>query len=105
MCGTMECKITGKVRSGREARVRAVAPGAKRQSGVDFPGAVAPGAKRIWGLAPEGAESMIMTGARLFASLLKAYGVSHVFFMDAVLRRALAEMEDFGITRVLGHSE
>jgi acetolactate synthase-1/2/3 large subunit len=46
-----------------------------------------------------------MTGARLFASLLKAYGVSHVFFMDAVLRRALAEMEDFGITRVLGHSE
>ena len=46
-----------------------------------------------------------MTGARLFAQTLKAYGVSHVFFMDAVLRRALAEMEDFGITRVLGHSE
>src|SRR5512134_2797893 len=46
-----------------------------------------------------------MTGARLFAHTLKAYGVSHVFFMDAILRRALAEMEDFGITRVLGHSE
>ena len=46
-----------------------------------------------------------MTGARLFAQTLKAYGVSHVFFMDAILRRALAEMEDFGITRVLGHSE
>src|SRR5687767_2104953 len=46
-----------------------------------------------------------MTGARLFAQTLAAYGVSHVFFMDAVLRRALAEMEDFGITRVLGHSE
>ena len=46
-----------------------------------------------------------MTGARLFAQTLKAYGVSHVFFMDAVLRRALAEMEDFGITRILGHSE
>src|SRR3954453_15407195 len=46
-----------------------------------------------------------MTGARLFARMLQAYGVSHVFFMDAVLRRALAEMEDFGITRVLGHSE
>src|SRR3954465_6330701 len=46
-----------------------------------------------------------MTGARLFARMLKAYGVSHVFFMDAVLRRALAEMEDFGITRILGHSE
>ncbi len=46
-----------------------------------------------------------MTGARLFAQILKAYGVTHVFFMDAILRRALAEMEDFGITRVLGHSE
>ena len=46
-----------------------------------------------------------MTGARLFAQTLQAYGVSHVFFMDAVLRRVLAEMEDFGITRVLGHSE
>ncbi len=46
-----------------------------------------------------------MTGARYFARTLKAYGVTHVFFMDAVLRRALAEMEDFGITRILGHSE
>jgi acetolactate synthase-1/2/3 large subunit len=46
-----------------------------------------------------------MTGARLFARMLQAYGVTHVFFMDAVLRRALAEMEDFAIARVLGHSE
>ena len=46
-----------------------------------------------------------MTGARLFAQTLAAYGVTHVFFMDAVLRRALAEMEDWGITRILGHSE
>ena len=46
-----------------------------------------------------------MTGARLFARILQADGVRHVFFMDAVLRRALAEMEDFAITRVLGHSE
>ena len=46
-----------------------------------------------------------MNGARLFAHMLKAYGVSHVFFMDAILRRALAEMEDVGIKRVLGHSE
>ncbi|RPI42564.1 MAG: thiamine pyrophosphate-binding protein [Betaproteobacteria bacterium] len=46
-----------------------------------------------------------MTGARLFAQTLKAYGVSHVFFMDAVLRRALAEMEDCNIVRILGHSE
>ena len=46
-----------------------------------------------------------MNGARLFAQLLQAYGVTHVFFMDAVLRRALAEMEDTNIVRVLGHSE
>jgi acetolactate synthase-1/2/3 large subunit len=46
-----------------------------------------------------------MKGSRLVAHLLKAHGVTHVFFMDAVLRRALAEMEDFGIARILGHSE
>ena len=46
-----------------------------------------------------------MTGARYFARLLQAHGVTHVFFMDAVLRRALAEMEDTGIQRILGHSE
>ncbi len=46
-----------------------------------------------------------MTGARLFGQILKSYGVSHLFFMDAVLRRALAAMEDTGIKRVLGHSE
>lgn len=46
-----------------------------------------------------------MNGAKLFARMLQAYGVTHVFFMDAVLRRALAEMEDTSITRVLGHSE
>jgi len=46
-----------------------------------------------------------MTGARLIAQMLKAYGVSHVFFMDAILRRALAEMDEVGIRRILGHSE
>jgi acetolactate synthase-1/2/3 large subunit len=46
-----------------------------------------------------------VNGARYLARLLQAYGVTHVFFMDAVLRRALAEMEDTGITRILGHSE
>jgi acetolactate synthase-1/2/3 large subunit len=46
-----------------------------------------------------------LTGARVFARMLEAYGVTHLFFMDAVLRRALAEIEDFNITRVLGHSE
>ena len=46
-----------------------------------------------------------MTGAKYFTRMLEAYGVTHVFFMDAVLRRALAEMEDTKIDRILGHSE
>jgi len=46
-----------------------------------------------------------MTGARYIAEMLRAYGVTHVFFMDAILRRALAEMEQVGIKRILGHSE
>jgi acetolactate synthase-1/2/3 large subunit len=46
-----------------------------------------------------------MTGAKYFAKLLEAYGVTHIFFMDAILRRALAEIEDTNIVRVLGHSE
>lgn len=46
-----------------------------------------------------------MTGARLFGQVLKSYGLTHLFFMDAVLRRALAQMEDTGIHRILGHSE
>jgi len=37
--------------------------------------------------------------------VLKSYGLTHLFFMDAVLRRALAQMEDTGIHRILGHSE
>lgn len=46
-----------------------------------------------------------ITGARYLAEALKHLGVTHVFFMDAVLRRALVEMEQVGITRVLAHSE
>ena len=46
-----------------------------------------------------------MTGARFFAQMLQAYGVTHVFFMDAILRRMLAELETTGIKRILGHSE
>ncbi|WP_247411505.1 thiamine pyrophosphate-binding protein [Bradyrhizobium sp. 150] len=51
------------------------------------------------------AQPKTMTGGRFIAETLKAQGVSHVFFMDAILRHALTEMEDLGIKRVLGHSE
>src|SRR5690554_6027419 len=46
-----------------------------------------------------------MTGGRFIAEAIKAQGISHVFFMDAILRRALTEMEEVGVKRILGHSE
>ncbi|MFN0005288.1 MAG: thiamine pyrophosphate-binding protein, partial [Burkholderiaceae bacterium] len=54
---------------------------------------------------PERVLNSKMTGAKFFAQMLQAYGVTHVFFMDAILRRMLAEIEDTSIVRVLGHSE
>jgi acetolactate synthase-1/2/3 large subunit len=45
------------------------------------------------------------TGARFLAETLKGYGVTHVFFVEAILRKTLVELEDLGIRRVLTHSE
>ena len=47
----------------------------------------------------------VLTGGAFIAQTLHAYGVDHVFFVDAILRRALIEMEPLGIRRVLTHSE
>ena len=46
-----------------------------------------------------------VTGARYLAEALKQVGVTDVFFIDAVLRRTLIELEQVGIGRVLAHSE
>ena len=46
-----------------------------------------------------------MTGAKYLADTLKAYGVSHVFLVPAVLRKSLAEMDMVGIKRVVTHGE
>jgi len=45
------------------------------------------------------------TGARFLAETFKGYGVTHVFFVEAILRRTLVELEDLGIRRILTHSE
>lgn len=45
------------------------------------------------------------TGASWLAKSLAARGIDHVFFIDAILRRSLVEMEHEGIRRVLVHSE
>ncbi len=46
-----------------------------------------------------------MTGAKFMADMFKAYGVTHVFLVPAILRRALAEMDLIGIKRVITHGE
>ncbi len=46
-----------------------------------------------------------MTGARFLAETFKSYGITHVFYVEAVLRRTLIEMEMLGIKKVLAHSE
>jgi len=45
------------------------------------------------------------SGGRFIAEFLKAHEVSHVFFVMAILRRGLVEMEEVGIRRILTHSE
>ncbi len=46
-----------------------------------------------------------MTGSRLFAEMLKGYGVTHVFFVPTILMESLAEMDSLGIRKILAHSE
>jgi acetolactate synthase-1/2/3 large subunit len=46
-----------------------------------------------------------ITGARYLAESLAECGIDHVFFIDAILRRTLIELEDLGIKRMLTHSE
>src|SRR5579871_1049585 len=46
-----------------------------------------------------------ISGAEYLARSLAANGTSHVFFIDAVLRRTLIELGGLGVQRVLGHSE
>ena len=46
-----------------------------------------------------------ITGARFLAEALRGQGVGHVFFVDAILRRALIEFEALGIVRVMAHAE
>ena len=45
------------------------------------------------------------TFKRFLAELVKGYGITHVFNVPAILRNALAEMEEMGITRVTTHHE
>lgn len=54
---------------------------------------------------PAHRETRKTSGAKYIAETLKGYGVTHVFYVQAILRRALLEMEALAIDRVLAHSE
>jgi acetolactate synthase-1/2/3 large subunit len=46
-----------------------------------------------------------ITGARFIAETFKGYGLTHVFYVDNMLRKTMVELEELGIRRVLTHSE
>jgi acetolactate synthase-1/2/3 large subunit len=46
-----------------------------------------------------------MSGARLFAEMMRGYGVTHIYFVPAFMLKAFAEMEDMPIRRVMVHGE
>ena len=45
------------------------------------------------------------TGSRLFAEVMHGYGVTHVFYVPTILMRALAEMDELGIRKIMTHGE
>lgn len=45
------------------------------------------------------------TGAEFMADYFQAWSIDHVFFVDAILRETLVELEKRGIKRILAHSE
>src|ERR1700720_1334458 len=51
------------------------------------------------------AEAASMNGAEWLARALAGAGMTHVFFVESVLRRTLLELTDLGGTPILAHSE
>jgi len=51
------------------------------------------------------AETAAMNGAEWLARALAGTGMSHVFFVESVMRRTLLQLSDHGVKPVLAHSE
>jgi acetolactate synthase-1/2/3 large subunit len=51
------------------------------------------------------AEAASMNGAEWLARALAGTGMSHVFFVESVMRRTLLQLTDLGVNPVLAHSE
>jgi acetolactate synthase-1/2/3 large subunit len=50
-------------------------------------------------------EAQSIKGAEWLARALASTGMTHVFFVESVLRRTLLELADLGVTPILAHSE
>ena len=46
-----------------------------------------------------------MNGYDYIAGTIKGYGVSHIFYVEAMLRMAMRELGELGVKRVMAHSE
>ncbi len=46
-----------------------------------------------------------LNGARFIAETLKGYGLTHIFFVDAMLRKTMVDLEELGVSRIVTHSE
>jgi acetolactate synthase I/II/III large subunit len=46
-----------------------------------------------------------MTGSRYFAEAMRGYGVTHIFYVNTIVREAMPEMDKVGVTRVVTHGE
>ena len=46
-----------------------------------------------------------LLGSRFIAETFKGYDVTHIFYVDAILRKAMVDIEELGIKRVVTHSE
>src|SRR3984893_2807874 len=53
----------------------------------------------------EMAEAASMNGAEWLARALAGTGMTHVFFVESVMRRTLLQLTDLGVKPVLAHSE
>ena len=52
-----------------------------------------------------GAMPGAMNGAEWLARALAGTGMTHVFFVESVLRRTLLQLADLGVKPILAHSE
>ena len=46
-----------------------------------------------------------MTGSRYFAEAMRGYSVSHIFYVNSIVREAMDEMSRVGVKRVVTHGE